>query len=96
MVHPAMGAPYNDCSWNVSQRNAPGAIKAMALMVSPVNPRVALVVGLFAPPGGVGPFVILVCEFGFYFAGLFCFCVFPIWPDFPFLPCECGSRFQRN
>jgi hypothetical protein len=32
----------------------------MALMVSPVKPRVALVVGLFPPPGGVVPFVILV------------------------------------
>jgi hypothetical protein len=39
----------------------------MALMVSPVNPRVALVVGLFPPPGGVGSFVIFIGEFCFLF-----------------------------
>src|ERR1700736_4206869 len=36
---PAIGAPYNAWIWNVSQRKAPGAISAMALIVSPVNPR---------------------------------------------------------
>jgi hypothetical protein len=46
----------------------------MALMVSPVNPKVALVVGLFPPPGDVGSFVILFGLFNcFCFAGLFGF-----------------------
>jgi hypothetical protein len=48
----------------------------MAFMVSPVNPSVALVVGLFPPPGDVGSFVILVGSFNcFWFAGLFGFYV---------------------
>src|SRR5271170_5316165 len=44
MAAPAEGAPYPDCSENVSHRNAPGAISAMALLVSPVKPRVAFIV----------------------------------------------------
>src|SRR5512142_2223257 len=40
MAEPAMGAPYRDCIWKVSQRKAPGAISAMALMVRPVRPSV--------------------------------------------------------
>ena len=44
MAQPAIGAPYSDCSWNVSHRKAPGAISAMALMVRPVRPSVALLV----------------------------------------------------
>src|SRR5579862_8693119 len=40
---PAEGAPYNDCIAYVSQRNAPGAISAMALDVSPVRPSVGRV-----------------------------------------------------
>src|SRR5579872_2407179 len=44
MAQPAIGAPYRDCSWNVSHKNAPGAISAMALIVRPVKPSVALLV----------------------------------------------------
>src|ERR1700736_3290568 len=36
----ANGAPYEAWMKNVSQRNAPGAIKAMALTVKPVKPKV--------------------------------------------------------
>jgi hypothetical protein len=55
IAQPAIGAPYNDWIWKVSQRKAPGAISAMALMVSPVRPRVGLVVGWEADCGsGMG------------------------------------------
>src|ERR1700694_3020492 len=37
---PAIGAPYSAWIWKVSQRNAPGAISAMAFIVSPVRPSV--------------------------------------------------------
>src|SRR5512142_1931766 len=40
MAEPAIGAPYSDCIWKVSQRKAPGAMSAMALMVRPVKPSV--------------------------------------------------------
>jgi hypothetical protein len=32
---------------NVSQRKAPGAMRAIALLVNPVNPRVACICGAF-------------------------------------------------
>src|SRR5713226_10574466 len=38
----ARGAPYEAWMKNVSQRNAPGAISAIALTVRPVRPNVAL------------------------------------------------------
>jgi hypothetical protein len=41
MALPAIGAPYSAWIWNVSHKNAPGAIRAIALMVSPVKPSVA-------------------------------------------------------
>jgi hypothetical protein len=41
MPDAAMGAPYTDWIKKVSHRKAPGAIKAIAFMVSPVRPRVA-------------------------------------------------------
>src|SRR5262244_1768874 len=41
----AIGAPYEDCMKNVSHRNAPGAIRAIALIVKPPRPNVGLVVG---------------------------------------------------
>src|SRR5581483_377105 len=51
MAQPASGAPYSDCSCRVSHRNAPGAIGAIALMVRPVKPSVALLVeDLFVVP----------------------------------------------
>ena len=34
-----------DCDWNVVQRNAPGAISAIALTVSPVRLRVRFISG---------------------------------------------------
>src|SRR5580700_7556250 len=37
----AIGAPYPHWMKNVNQRNAPGAMRAMALTVRPVNPSVA-------------------------------------------------------
>ncbi len=37
-------APAAACLANVSHRNAPGAISAMAFMVSPVRPRVGFMV----------------------------------------------------
>src|SRR5262249_16777892 len=40
MLCPAIGAPYSDCIPKVSQRKAPGAISAIALIVNPVRPRV--------------------------------------------------------
>jgi len=67
MAQPASGAPYSDCSWNVSQRNAPGAISAIALIVRPVRPSVALVVEGEPPEedvlfvGFVSTFAIYVC-----------------------------------
>ena len=45
MAEPAMGAPYCDCWANVSHRNAPGAIRAMAFMVRPVRPNVFFIWG---------------------------------------------------
>src|SRR5713101_6739814 len=48
MPQAATGAPYEAWMKNVSQRNAPGAISAMAFTVRPVNPRVARVVGGFS------------------------------------------------
>jgi hypothetical protein len=36
-----MGAPYTDWMKKVNQRNAPGAISAIAFTVSPVSPNVA-------------------------------------------------------
>lgn len=68
MAQPAIGAPYSACSWKVSQRKAPGAISAIALIVSPVKPRVALEVeGLPPPPDEfVG-----VCAFAMMFRLLF-------------------------
>src|SRR5438309_7371925 len=44
----ATGAPYEAWMKNVSQRNAPGAISAMAFTVRPVNPRVARLVAGFS------------------------------------------------
>jgi hypothetical protein len=67
MAMPAVGLPYSDCSCNVSHRKAPGAISAMALMVNPVNPSVAREVVGFAPPDGVGPFVIVFLCVWFWF-----------------------------
>ena len=49
MAHPAMGAPYSDCIWNVSHKNAPGAISAIAFTVRPVSPNVALEVEDLSP-----------------------------------------------
>ena len=49
MLLAPVGAPYKDCSWKVSQRNAPGAISAIALIVRPVRPNVGfIVVGFFS------------------------------------------------
>src|ERR1700675_3177890 len=48
MPDAATGAPYEAWMKNVSQRNAPGAISAMAFTVRPVNPRVARVVAGFS------------------------------------------------
>lgn len=62
MAQPAKGAPYSDCSWNVSHRKAPGAISAMALMVRPVKPSVALLVEE-EPPDPDVTFVDLVSTF---------------------------------
>jgi hypothetical protein len=42
----------------------------MALEVSPVNPNVALVVGAFPPPDGVGP--LLIGSFTFFVTLLVC------------------------
>jgi hypothetical protein len=53
MALPATGAPYSDCIWNVSHKNAPGAMSAIALIVSPVSPSVAFVVGPDAVEGPV-------------------------------------------
>src|SRR5437660_11905933 len=50
MSDPAMGAPYCDCMAYVSHRNAPGAISAMAFMVSPVRPRVGFIFGCCSGP----------------------------------------------
>jgi hypothetical protein len=36
------GAVAAACSWNVIHRNAPGAISAMAFIVTPVSPSVGL------------------------------------------------------
>src|SRR5215831_5433316 len=49
IAEPAIGAPYSDWIWYVSQRNAPGAMSAIALIVSPVRPSVARL-GVW-PPG---------------------------------------------
>src|ERR1022692_5078023 len=46
MAHPAIGAPESACSWKVSQRKAPGAIRAIALTVKPVRPSVGFIVGV--------------------------------------------------
>src|ERR1700694_1802682 len=46
----ANGAPYEAWMKNVSQRNAPGAINAMALTVKPVKPKV---VGGFGVSGDI-------------------------------------------
>src|SRR5947209_2075404 len=43
---PAAGAPVRTCGPKVSQRNAPGAMSAIALLVNPVRPRVGLSVGV--------------------------------------------------
>src|SRR6185437_14597667 len=45
MDMPAPGAPVRTCGPKVSHRNAPGAMSAMALLVSPVRPSVGRVVG---------------------------------------------------
>src|SRR5438105_3526160 len=51
MAMPAPGAPVRTWGPNVSHRNAPGAMRAMALDVRPVRPRVGLVaVPLLLPP----------------------------------------------
>ena len=49
IAEPADGAPYADCSSNVSHKNAPGAISAMALLVSPVRPNVGFIVPWAVP-----------------------------------------------
>lgn len=78
MAQPARGAPYSDCSWKVSHRNAPGAISAMALIVKPVKPSVALLVEDEPPDpddlliGFVSTFAICVC----------CSVVLWFWSDF--------------
>src|SRR6185312_10251591 len=46
MDMPAPGAPVRTWGPKVSHRNAPGAISAMALLVSPVRPSVGRVVGV--------------------------------------------------
>jgi hypothetical protein len=68
IAQPAIGAPYNDCIWNVSQRNAPGAINAIAFEVRPVSPSVALLDGLSvpAPAGGTDVVLMVVCPFLFF------------------------------
>src|ERR1700744_1215573 len=45
MALPAMGAPYSAWIWNVSHKNAPGAMSAMAFTVRPVRPSVARLEG---------------------------------------------------
>jgi hypothetical protein len=45
IAQPATGAPYCDCSTNVSHKNAPGAISAIAFIVSPVSPSVFFITG---------------------------------------------------
>src|SRR2546421_192271 len=45
MSDPAIGAPVWHCGANVSHRKAPGAISAMAFMVSPVKPSVGFILG---------------------------------------------------
>src|SRR5690349_7718755 len=52
MDMPAPGAPVSTCGPNVSHRNAPGAISAMALLVSPVRPSVGLVPDPVVPAVG--------------------------------------------
>jgi hypothetical protein len=50
IAEPADGAPYADCSANVSHKNAPGAISAMAFDVRPVRPSVGFIPA-FSVPG---------------------------------------------
>ena len=45
MAQPAIGWPYCHCCAKVSQRNAPGAISAMAFIVRPVSPKVFFIWG---------------------------------------------------